>query len=190
MNLEEILTEAPEWRDRRNRKSIPMHRWGKDHWSLLAYVETRATSYCGQLDWNHLTLSRRNWPMLYAARKPYGSSFGEDAADLYGLRLKPLRHPGVFETVKGHCDADALMDLVEAGLVRIEMPPVSPTGRSYLRPDGHALNEPSPEGPVTGHLEWLLMPWARFRLTDPGWKVAGELRRFLADGGTVGAFAP
>lgn len=188
MNLEEVLTRAPEWRDRTGRTAIPMRRWGLDHWSLLLYVETRVTDCRGQLDWNHLTLSRRNWPMLHAARNPWESDSSEDAADAYGLRLRPLRHPGIFETMKGHCEADALMDLVEAGLVTIQMPPVSSTGNSYLRPDGHALDEPSPKGLITGHTEWLLMPWARFRLTEYGWTVAEKLRRFKADGGLVALF--
>lgn len=179
--LDKTRREAPQWRDRTGRTPIPRERWGTDHRSLLLYVESRVTEYQGRIDWNHLTLSRRNWPMLCAARNRYESVGSEDAADRYGLRLKAA--DGTVETAKGTCEGDALMDLVDAGLVEIEMPPISSTGRSYLRPDGHAMNMPSPAEPVTGHVEWLLMPWARFKLTNRGWELAGSLRRHKGDGG-------
>lgn len=186
--LDKILNEAPQWRDRPGRVSIPMERWSKDHWSLLLYVEDRAVNNHGWIDWNHLTLSKGNWPMLWAARNLWASTSGEDAADRYGLRLKS--RAGDIEIVKGCCEGDALMDLMDAGLVTIEMPPVSSTGRSYLRPDGHALNDPTPDEPLTGRVEWALMPWARFGLTAEGWKLAGAVRRHKASGGTYATFIP
>jgi hypothetical protein len=184
--LDEILSEAPQWRDRPNREPVPHEDWGKDHWALLLRVENHAVDDHGQIDWNRLTLSRRNWPMLWAARNPWETPPVEDAADQFGLRLKPRRHPDVPEVKKGHCEADALMDLVDHGLVAIEMPPISSSGLSYLRPDGNALNSPNPREPVTGWTEWALMPWARFSLTDRGWSVAAELRKHR---GRRGAYA-
>lgn len=180
-SLEEVLSGPPEWRDRPDRPGIPHLRWGKDHWGLFGFVEDRVRRYKGGIAWDHVTISRSHWPMLYAAKRI--DPGGEDAAEKYGLRLAPMRHPGIFETMKGVCEADALMDLVDEGLVTIEMPPLSATGKSYLRPDGHALNDPSPGEPVTGHTEWLLMPWARFGLTDRGWNVATALAQHKADGG-------
>jgi len=186
--LDGTRSEAPQWRDRADRISVPMARWGVDHWSLLTYVEARWGDHHGLISWDRLTLSRRNWPMLWAARNPWAEPDRADAADMYGLRLKGP--DGAMEEVKGCCEGDALMDLVENGLVVIEMPPVSPTGKSYLRPDGHALNDPTPAEPVTGRVEWALMPWARFTLTDKGSELAASVRRFRGTGGSYGTFIP
>lgn len=186
--LDRIRSEAPQWRDRVGRTPIPMDRWGKDHWSLLLYVEDRAVNRHGLIDWNNLTLSQGHWPMLWAARNRWASASGEDAADKYGLRLRSPE--GAIETVKGCCEGDALMDLVDAGLVAVTMPPLSSTGKSYLRPDGHALNDPSPDEPVTGRVEWALMPWARFGLTEQGWELAGAVRRHRGNGGRMATFVP
>ncbi|MFE0472413.1 hypothetical protein ACFW2V_12435 [Streptomyces sp. NPDC058947] len=186
--LDRVLTGAPQWRDRPGRVVIPMDRWGEDHWGLLVHVESRVVDDHGHIDWNRLSLSRRNWPMLWAARNPYGTTVSKDAADEHGLRLKAP--DGSCLTLFGCCEGDALMDLVEAGLVTIEMPQVSSTGQSYLRPDGHALNDPSPSEPVTGRVEWALMPWARFTLTDQGWTLAGAARRHRDNGGKYVSFTP
>lgn len=187
IRLEQVSDEGPQWRDRANRERFPLQRWGRDHWAILAYVETRATDQDGRIDWNHLTLSRRNWPMLWSARNPYETPPAQDAADQYGLLLKGA--DGSEENVFGHCEADALMDLVDHGLVVIAMPPVSSTGQSYLRPDGHALSDPSPYEPVTGRVEWALMPWARFSLTEQGWLVASRLRQHLSVDRDYGRFS-
>jgi hypothetical protein len=184
--LDKALDGPPEWRDRPDRPKIPHTRWGKDHWSTFAFVEDRVRRYKGGIAWDRVMISRRQWPMLYAAKKT--DPGGEDAAEKYGLRLAPMRHPAIFETMKGVCEVDALMDLVDEGLVTITMPPLSSTGRSYLRPDGHALNDPTPGVPVTGHVEWLLMPWAQFGLTERGWKVATALARHEAGGATFALF--
>lgn len=182
-----ILSGPPTWQDRPDREHFPHQRWGHDHWFLFGHVETRVVEHCGQLDWNQIAVSRRNWPMLWAARNPWTTPPAEDAADQYGLRLKGK--DGRIETVKGFCEADALMDLVDEGLVTVEMPPVSRTGLSYLRPDGHALNEPSPLDPVTGRTEWVLMRWARFCLTDRGWTVAADLRKHRGNRGEFVEFS-
>ena len=187
-SLDEISNKPPQWRDRPNRERIPHERWGHDHWSMLVLVEECAVKASGQIDWDRLTLSRRNWPMLWAARNPWETPSAQDAADRYGLRLKPVRHPDVDEILAGYCEVDALMDLVDEELVVIEMPPVSATGRTYLRPDGNGLNNPTPQEPVTGRVEWALMPWASFNLTDRGWRVAAELRRHLGRKGRYAHF--
>lgn len=186
--LDKIRSEAPQWRDRVGRTPIPMDRWSKDHWSLLVYVEGRVVNKHGLIDWNNLTLSQSHWPMLWAARNQWASPSSEDAADKYGLRLRSTE--GAIETVKGCCEGDALMDLMDAGLVTVTMPPLSSTGKSYLRPDGHALNDPSPDEPVTGRVEWALMPWARFGLTEQGWELAAAVRRHRGNGGKMATFVP
>lgn len=183
--LDRNLNATPQWRARPGRSSIPMNRWGEDHWGLLAYLDHCAAERQGGIEWHKVRLSRRNWPMLWAARDPYATVPGEDAADAHGLKLA-----APVETLRGYCEADALMDLVEHGLVVIEMPPVSITGASYLRPDGHALNRPSPDEPVTGEVEQALMPWARFTLTPQGQTLADAVWRHSLDGNALAEFTP
>lgn len=71
--------------------TTPMSQWGKDHWSLLAYVETRCVEYKGQLDRKHLSLDGKKYP----------------------LRL----NNGI---AKGKNELDALKDLQNEGLILIE----------------------------------------------------------------------
>jgi len=202
-NIKEILAEGPKWQDREERMRITPDRWGKDHWSLLYFVETEVAEHKGKIDWRRVGLSARHWPMLWAARdnprfaghEPtpgrYTSMSG-DAADKFGLRLKHVDGKPV--TLYGHCEGDALMDLVDAGLVTIEMPPVSEDGESYLASNGRPI--PDKEAPVpadlcTGMVEWQMMPWARFRLTERGRLVANELREYRSeDGATWSKFSP
>lgn len=188
-DLEDIAKEGPQWQDRPERERIGPERWGKSHWSLLGYVDERVVNWHGLLDWDKVQVSRKHWPMLYAARKTAQIGFGpfKDGAE-YGLRLKPPAHGDHGVILADHCEVDALMDLVDAGLVTVDMPKVSQTGQSYLRPDGHALSDPSPRDLLTGHVEWLLMPWAKFGLTERGWQVAAALRRHKGAGGVFARF--
>lgn len=180
---EEIIKEGPQWQDRPDREHVAPERWGKSHWTLLQYVDHRIVTHHGLLDWDGVQVSQRHWPMLWAARKTVKFGLGIPSKDgsEYGLWLRP-DEDGRATLLEGHCEVDALMDLVDTGLVTVTMPTVSTSGESYLRPDGHALNDPSPRDLVTGHVEWLLMPWAKLGLTDWGWDVTAALRRHKGAG--------
>lgn len=185
--LQEIINAGPAWHDREARKSVAPDRWGRDHLSMLVLVECRVVDNHGRIDWNHVTVSRRNWPMLWANRNATCRPGDElpDAADKYGLRLRPGTGVGAQKAAPrllGHCEVDALMDLVTYGLVTITMPPVSADGGHYLKPNGMALDDPVPADLPTGRVEWDLMPWARFGLTDLGWTIAHRARRYRAEG--------
>lgn len=186
--MEEILAEGPQWQDRPDRERIPVDRWGKSHWALLGFIDDRVVRWSGLIDWDHVQVSRKHWPMIYAAKKrvQFGFESAKDGAE-YGLRLK-LDENDRPVLLDGHCEVDALMDLVDAGLVTLQMPKISASGQSYLRPDGHALNDPSPSDLLTGRIEWLLMPWAKFGFSELGWTVAAALRRHKGDGGVYARF--
>lgn len=186
--LEEIIQEGPQWQDRPERERIGPERWGKTHWSLLGYVDGRVVESHGLLDWDRIGVSQRHWPMLWQARATvqYGLGVSKDAAE-YGIFLKP-DEDGRAEVLADHCEVDALMDLRDAGLITLGMPRKSATGQSYLRPDGHALNDPTPHDLPTGHVEWLLMPWAKFGLTERGWDISAALRRHKGAGGKFAQF--
>lgn len=174
------------WSDRKGRVSIPMWRWHRHHWSLLMYVEeTAISSDRGRLDWNVLNTSKRHWPTLFAVRELF-STATRDGAD-FGLRL--LNEAGGLERMPDCCDVDALMDLVEEGLVTITMPTTDEFG-NYLMPNGKPVDmslapivmDADLDTLLDGHAEsMMLMPWAAFRLTDKGHRLNGALRKYRSD---------
>jgi hypothetical protein len=167
---------GPQWIDRADRETIPPHRWGVDHGGALAEVLYAVRQRKGHMDWTRIMLSQRNWPMLFAAKGKRAPADPADAADKFGLRLG-LLSDGVRQL--GYCQGDALMDFVMHDLVVITMPPLSEDGAHYLKPNGYPLREghPVPADLPTGRVEWELMPWATFSLTELGWKVAHEVDR-------------
>ena len=85
---------------------IPMDKWGEDHWSTLAYIETRIVDYDGILDNRHM----RTNPRLH--RELVGITFGEiQDGSAYPTRLKGSK------TQINHDDWSCLEDMVARGLV-------------------------------------------------------------------------
>lgn len=73
---------------------IPMKEWGKDHWSALAYIETRVVDHKGYLDSRQL----RSDGVAYPTR----------------LRRTD---PVVARQEVGHTDYDCIADFMAAGLL-------------------------------------------------------------------------
>lgn len=84
---------------------IPLANFGRDHWSTLAYLETRAVDHRGKIELLPLRCNIERHPH-YAHR---GSS-----KNLQGSRLRG----GM--VVEGHDDWDCIDDLEAAGLLRSE----------------------------------------------------------------------
>lgn len=86
-----------------------MKRWGKDHWSLLLYVETRCVDYHGLLDDNHM----RNKRIVDGARA-WNPDYGTRLAshDLGGGKTQ------LGDRLPGHDDYDCLEDIERAGLIK------------------------------------------------------------------------
>lgn len=85
-------------------KTYTVEQFGKDHWSLMAYCETREMDHHGGLDRRHLRLKNTagTWKPEYGTRLfGYFQEGGNDASLL----------------VLDHDDMDCLCDLEEAGLV-------------------------------------------------------------------------
>lgn len=79
-------------------KAIPMSIWGKDHWSLLAYLETRNVDYGGAIAYDHL---RRKGGQFW---KPECST----RIRISGGKQEPLPYD--------HDDFDVIEDFEAAGL--------------------------------------------------------------------------
>lgn len=95
----------------------PTERWGKDHWSLLGYVETlcvdgrqvEGLGRVGEIDRRRVRCNPDTHPLLLPP-DPFGS--GPHWKDAYCTRVKD-------GTIAGHDDWDCLDDLESAGLIEI-----------------------------------------------------------------------
>jgi len=92
---------------------VPMALWGKDHWSTLAYLETRVVDQAGKPDLRHLRCDPRRHP---------GLGNGQDGG-AYPTRL----NDGT--TREHHDDWDCIDDMVAEGLVVWEGTGVNPVFR-------------------------------------------------------------
>ena len=88
-----------------------MSEFGKDHWSLLAYCETRIVDHSGVLDMNHLR-----------GRAPHPSATTRKWEKKWGTRLKDyFLADGKNDETKQlpqHDDYDCLLDLKKAGILK------------------------------------------------------------------------
>ena len=88
---------------------VPLAEWGRDHWSVLAYVETRCVDAGGVLDHDHMTTNRATHPGLEGPRVT-ASGLLRDEPFKYHTRLRD----GV---ELGHDNWNCFYDREEAGLV-------------------------------------------------------------------------
>lgn len=142
---------------------LPIDVWGKDHWSTLAYLETRIVDYRGKISHDHMRCHRGRHPIMYAAKRRFITS-GDGSA--YPTRLWGGRE------ATDHDDYDCIDDMIAAGLVTVTMPP-APAGTL-----------------VTGLVEAELMTRATYALTEYGLGIAGQLRAHKGRGGNFRDFRP
>ncbi len=136
---------------------IPLDRWGKDHYSTLAYLETRAVDYAGVIRNANMRTSIKRHP-LFVARGGLGSP--TDGGE----------YPTTYKDgeMNEHDDWDCLNDMVEAGLLAVK--PANPelweVPVGSRGPMKHHGSVPTKELKIT------------VKLTELGQKVAGELRAY------------
>jgi len=96
---------------------IKIEQFGKDHWSLLAYVEYRAVNHNGLLDKSHLRIKN---PVV-ANSTPYPIP-AQEWKEEWGTRLFGYwnKDGTTNQSLKlgDHDDLDCLDDLEEAGLIK------------------------------------------------------------------------
>lgn len=88
-------------------ENIKMDRWGKDHWSTFAYVETLAVDHKGvaQPDRTRMRTNEKTHPHLV------GHLSGNMGGSEYPTRLKD-------NELIGHDDWDCIFDAVKEGLLK------------------------------------------------------------------------
>lgn len=111
-----------------DKKNVPMERWGKDHFTTLLYLETRAVDYRGEVAPEKMRTSRRNWRLAGRVHR----SVNIMGKDEYPTRLRPTQSErATFDSVDllgGHDDWECMFDMAEAGLLTFE---VADERRSY-----------------------------------------------------------
>lgn len=127
----------------KEKEYVSIEQFGKDHWSVLVYIETRVVDFKGLLDRNHMRTDIERHPRLV------GPSQIQTDSRKYSTRLKN-------GALDDHDDWDCVEDLTVAGLV--EMSTIE------------------------------IVAETKFKLTDFGWKIAGQLRRHLAEGHSYQTF--
>jgi len=83
-------------------KNIPMKKWGKDHWSVLAYIECRCVDNKGQIDRRHLRVDPKRHPDLAHVE------WDEDVPTILAKGEKKPKHD----------DIDCIEDLEKEGIVK------------------------------------------------------------------------
>ncbi len=137
---------------------IPFDRWGKDHWSTLAYIETRIADRKGRLNVEHMRCD----PRLHRA---------------FTNRAN-IDSPGSYPTVLAdgskldrHDDWSCAEDAIALGLLTMDDEEAVERGNHYDAPD-----------------EFLPGRSPKFSLTPRGLEVAALLRAHKASGGSFSTF--
>ena len=104
---------------------FPISKWGKDHWSLLSYCETRAVDFNGKLDLKHLTVNaskhkpskkhnEENPCLIETVRKEKLGFLENKWETSWATRLKNGNRPD-----PNHDDVDTLFELQEHGFLEV-----------------------------------------------------------------------
>ncbi len=98
---------------------VPVSDWGKDHWSLLLYLECRCVDNRGELDYNHLRTNTRTHPHLVGPRVAQ-SSMGSRWNPSYGTKLRGYFGKDKIDVKRQmieHDDWDCFYDIEAAGFI-------------------------------------------------------------------------
>lgn len=143
---------------------VPIGFWGKDHWSLLAYIETRVVDYDGKLHNPHL---RCNPDIHPAFAHGTGANRADAAMTTYtdgDESPTRLRSDCVLWM---HDDWSCIEDFAAHGFIEIE-----------------SIDEVRPRNHMNGYGQ------ATVTLTEPGIELVEKIRRHKTRGGTFATFTP
>jgi hypothetical protein len=146
--------------------AIPMDRFGKDHWSLLGYIESICVDACntgiGEIDKRRLHCNPTSHPvhdanmMLYRGPMAWQPAWGTRLKGYFDFaeRSDPAKAEAAGVQVGEHDDWDCLDDLEEAKLIEV-----------------------------------LSLTNGFVQLTDLGMQVAAKVRQHKARGGQFATFS-
>ena len=104
-----------------DKQTIPMDRWGKDHWTTLLYLETVCVDRHGKIEPEKMRTSRRNWRLA-------GMVHGQAnimPKDKYPTRLKPVQAERAkydrVDLIGGHDDWECMHDMADLGLLTFKV---------------------------------------------------------------------
>lgn len=92
-------------------RQVPVEEWGKDHWSLFGYIETRCVDFKGTMDQRHLRCNPRRHPGLARIQSEIEAKI-PDGPYPYPTRLREG-----LSVVEEHDDWDCFYDIEAAGLI-------------------------------------------------------------------------
>lgn len=93
---------------------IPMSKWGKDHWSTLAYLETLAVDHSGIAKPVNARMRTNEKRHPHLVGGDFGMGIGGLGSGLGGSKYPTRLKDG---EVKDHDDWDCVDDAVEEGLI-------------------------------------------------------------------------
>lgn len=105
--------------------STPVAKYGKDHWSLLAYVENccvNGQEGIGEIDRRRVRCNPNTRPMLAGVQNPqWKLNYSTRLADLFDFedRTDPEKAIAAGLQLRDHDDWDCLEDLEAAGYVEV-----------------------------------------------------------------------
>lgn len=148
---------------------VPLESFGKDHWSTFAYIETRIRNYNGLVDHNHMRCDADRHPIFAAAKRPQITSSGRKYPTLSKGDFNSETKTWDIVEIEDHDDYDCVADLLEAGLLDVEVETSElQTGLQLLQSATRA----------------------RFSLTDKGREIARQLIDWKGAGGNFHDFSP
>lgn len=105
-------------------RTVAVAEFGKDHWSLLAYVETRcvdAAQGMGRLERSRMRCNPQSHPLL-SAGAPWRAHYGSRLRGFFDFeqRSDPEKAAAAGLLLLDHDDWDCLDDLQAAGLLQVQ----------------------------------------------------------------------
>jgi len=87
-----------------------MQYWAKDHWSTLAYLETRCVDHKGKIDIRNMRCNISRYPHYDHLGRPWNSD--------WATRLQQDAPKETVDSAREHCDWDCVEDFLREGLVQ------------------------------------------------------------------------
>lgn len=99
----------------------PTSKWGKDHWSLLAYVECVCVDKGGVIAFDKMRVNPETHPLLSSGPSRWKPEYCTRLAGFFEFEERADTEKAIAAgyAISGHDDWDCLDDLEAAGLVEV-----------------------------------------------------------------------